>query len=137
MGEQETYPVIEEEARIQKRTVSTGKVRIRTPVEVVEEIASAKLEEHQVEITRVPVNTVVDKAPDVRTENDTVIIPILEEVLVVEKRLVLKEGLHVRRRVLQDQIDVPVSLRKQRAVVERLNAANELITGKPSKEDDP
>ena len=63
--------------------------------------------------------------------------PVLEEILVVEKQLFLKEELHVRRRVIEDQVEIPVCLRKQRAVVERLNAANELITGKPSKEDDP
>ena len=42
------------------------------------------LTEQKVEITRVPVNRVVDKAPAVRTENDTTIIPVLEEVLVVQ-----------------------------------------------------
>jgi len=133
MSEKETYPVVEEEARIHKRAVSTGKVHIRTPVEVTREIASATLEEHKVEITRVPVNARVDKAPDIRTENDTVIIPVLEEILIVEKQLVLKEELHVRRLVTEEQIDFPVSLRKQRAVVERLDTATK---GTPDKEDD-
>src|SRR5437763_694378 len=127
-GEKETYPVVEEEARILKRAVSTGKVRIRTPIDVTQGIASAKLEEQKVEIKRVPVNRIVDKAPAVRSENDTVIIPVMEEVLVMEKQLILKEELHVRRRVIQDWVDVPVSLRKQRAVVERLNSANEPVT---------
>jgi stress response protein YsnF len=44
---------------------------------------------------------------------------VLEEVLVVEKRLVLKEELHIRRRVETETVEVPVTLRKQRAVVER------------------
>jgi len=127
-GETETYPVVEEEARVEKRAVSTGKIRIRTPVEESSEIVSAKLLEQTVEITRVPVNKVVEKAPVVRTENDTTIIPVLEEVLVVEKQLVLKEELHVRRRLTEDQVEVPVVVRKQRAVVERLNAANEPLT---------
>ena len=48
------------------------------------------------------------------------IIPILEEVLVVEKRLVLKEELHIRRSVTREDIEVPITLRKQRAMVERL-----------------
>jgi uncharacterized protein (TIGR02271 family) len=136
-GEKETYPIVEEEARIHKRAVSTGKVRVRTSVEFTEEIARANLEEQRVEITRVPVNRVVDKAPAVRTENDTTIIPVVEEVLVVEKQLVLKEELHVRRRVIEDQVEVPVPLRKQRAVVERLNAAGEPASDKPDKENGP
>src|SRR5438552_9426726 len=121
-GEAETYPVVEEEARIEKRAVLAGKVHIRTPVDMSSEIASAILTEQTVEITRVPVNKVIEKAPAVRTENDTIIIPVLEEVLVVEKQLILKEELHVRRRMTEERVEVPVSLRKQRAVVERLSA---------------
>jgi len=132
--ETETYPVVEEEARIQKRAVLAGKVRIRTPVDVSSEIVSALVTEQKVVIARVPVNKVIDKAPAIRTENDITIIPVLEEVLVVEKQLVLKEELHIRRRILEEKVEVPVSLRKQRAVVERL-APNEGSTDEPEKED--
>ena len=48
------------------------------------------------------------------------IVPVLEEVLVVQKQLVLKEELHIRRRVETEAVEVPVSLRKQRAIVERV-----------------
>src|SRR5207249_4438193 len=110
--------------------------RIRTPVDVSSEIASAILTEQTVEITRVPVNKVIEKAPAVRTENDTTIIPVLEEVLIVEKQLVLKEELHVRRRMTEERVEVPVSLRKQRAVVERLSATR-AADGTPDQEDQP
>jgi stress response protein YsnF len=40
-------------------------------------------------------------------------------VLVVTKQLVLKEELHIRRRVETETVEAPVSLRKQRAVLER------------------
>jgi stress response protein YsnF len=68
----------------------------------------------------VPIDRVVDVAPAVRTENDVTIVPVVEEVLVVEKRLVLKEELHIRRKAETKPVEVPVTLRKQRAVVERL-----------------
>jgi stress response protein YsnF len=48
-------------------------------------------------------------------------VPVLEEVLVVEKRLVLKEELHIRRRATTETVEVPITLRKQRAVVERID----------------
>jgi stress response protein YsnF len=38
----------------------------------------------------------------------------------VEKRLVLKEELHIRRSVTREDIEVPITLRKQRATIERL-----------------
>ena len=50
------------------------------------------------------------------------IIPILEEVIVVEKRLVLKEDLHIGQHVTTDTVETPVELRRQKAGVERLPA---------------
>jgi stress response protein YsnF len=67
----------------------------------------------------VPVDQVVDTAPDIRTEGNVTIVPVLEEVLVVTKQLVLKEELDIRRRVETETVEVPVTLRKQRAIVER------------------
>ena len=48
------------------------------------------------------------------------IIPVLEEILVVEKRLVLKEEVHVSQTTSGEDVEVPVMLRRQRAVVERI-----------------
>ena len=122
IAETEVIPLAEEELRVGKRQVTTGKVRVRTKVDVVEELARATLDTETVEVTRVPVDRMVDEAPSIRTENDVTIIPILEEVLVVEKRLVLKEELHVRKRTTAQEFEAPVQLRKQSAVVERIPA---------------
>jgi uncharacterized protein (TIGR02271 family) len=116
----ESIPVLEEKARVDKRTVQTGRVRVRTTTDIVEEIARATLDEDVVEVTRIPVGREVNEAPAVRTEDGVVIVPVLEEVLVVEKRLVLREELHIRRSVSRDDIEVPITLRKQRAMIERL-----------------
>ena len=120
--ETEIIPLAEEELRLDKREVTKGKVRVRTVVDVVEELARATLDEETVEVTRVPVDRIVDQPPEIRTENDVTIIPIFEEVLVVEKRLVLKEELHVRKRTGTQDVEVPVQLRKQRAIVERIES---------------
>ena len=127
----EVIPLVEETARIAVREVSGGKVRVRTITDTVEEIARATLDEENVDVTRVPVNQDVDAVPAVRTDGDVVIVPVLEEVLVVQKRLVLKEELHIRRTRTQTTIEEPVTLRKQRAVVERLSAE-----GKPLPPED-
>ncbi len=120
--EMEVIPLAEEELRLDKRQITTGKVRVRTVTDVVDEIARASLDTETVEVTRVPVDRMVDRAPEIRTENGVTIVPVLEEVLVVEKRLVLKEELHIRRRIETESVEVPVELRKQRAIVERLAA---------------
>jgi stress response protein YsnF len=116
---QEIVPVVEESAIIGKRQVVTGHVRVRTVTDTVEELAHASVQREDIEVTRVPIDRVVETAPEIRTEGDVTIVPVLEEVLVVEKRLVLKEELHIRRRVETETVEVPVTLRKQRAIIER------------------
>jgi uncharacterized protein (TIGR02271 family) len=118
----EVIPIAEEELRLDKRMVTTGKVRVQTSVDVETELVKATLDGETVEVIRVPVDRIVDRAPEIRTENDVTIIPILEEVLVVEKRLVLKEELHVHKRRTTENVELPVELRKQRAAIERVPA---------------
>jgi uncharacterized protein (TIGR02271 family) len=116
---EEVIPLVDETAVIGKQQVVTGRVRVRTVADTIEEIAHADLVREDVEVTRVPIDRVVDAPPQIRTDGDVTIVPVLEEVLVVEKRLVLKEELHIRRRIATETVEVPVTLRKQRAIVER------------------
>lgn len=121
-------PLLQEEVRVDKREVLTGKVRIQTVAEAFEEKAEAVLQGERVEVTRIPVDRVVDEAPAIRTEAGVTIVPVLEEVLFVEKRLVLKEELHIRRTATTETVEVPVTLRKQRAVIERVEPGATLET---------
>jgi uncharacterized protein (TIGR02271 family) len=126
-------PLLEEELQVGKRTVETGRVRIRTLVETVEETARAVLQGERIEVERIPVDRIVDKPPSVRTEDGVTIIPVTEEIMIVEKRLLLKEEIHIRRRRTTEEVDVPVALRKQRAVVERVSPEEDNITQAESK----
>jgi len=121
----DVVPIVEEELRVSKRQVAKGRVRVRTVVDTVEEVAREALQSETVEVTRVPINQEVTEAPAVRTEGDVTIVPVLEEGLVVEKRLVLKEELHLRRKVETETFEAPVTLRKQRVEVERLDENNQ------------
>src|SRR5215208_351480 len=106
----EMIPLLKEELGVDKRSVVTGKVRVRSVVDTIEELVHAALTDERVEVTRVPMDREVEAAPSVRTEGDVTIVPIMEEVLVVEKRLVLKEELHIRRSVTLENVEVPVTL---------------------------
>jgi stress response protein YsnF len=114
-------PLVEESASIGTREVVTGRVRVQTVTDTIEELAHADVRLGTVEVMRVPIDKQVDVAPEIRTEGDVTIVPVLEEVLVVEKHLVLKEELHIRRHVTTEAVEVPVTLRKQRAVIERID----------------
>jgi stress response protein YsnF len=113
-------PLLEERASVEKRTVTTGKVRVVTHTETVEELVRAVLEGEEADVMTVEVDqTVSGPAPRIRTEDGVTIIPVLEEVVVVEKRLVLKREIRIRMRPTSDTIEIPVKLRKQQAKVER------------------
>jgi len=112
--------VAEESYSIGKRPVSTGKVRVQMRTDTIEEVAHADLREETAEVTRIPIDRVIKKAPAVRTDGDLTIIPVVEEILVVEKRLRLVEEIHVRRRVVTHAVCVPVELRKQHAAIETI-----------------
>ncbi|TNC05292.1 DUF2382 domain-containing protein [Methylobacterium terricola] len=124
-GDTETIQLVEETARIEKRMVEKGRVRVQTRTETTEEMLRETLRSDAVGVTRVPIDRVIaagEVAPTTRTENGVTIIPVLEEVLVVEKRLVLKEEVHIRQTTLGEVVEIPVTLRRQHAVVERVSA---------------
>ena len=117
--------VFEEVAHLEKRDVVTGRVRVATSTETVKETVRDTLISQTVEVSRVMLDRMLlpgEAVPQIRTEGDVTIIPVLEEVLVVEKRLVLKEELHVLRRGGTGVFEETVPLRRQNAVVEHLDA---------------
>lgn len=117
---QVVLPVVQEEVEIGARRVQTGTVRVSTRTTQREEAVDLTTVREEAEVRRVPVNKVVDAVPEVRREGDTMILPVMEEVLVVQKRLVLKEEIHVRtvRHETHDPRRIP--LRGQEVVVERI-----------------
>ena len=119
-------PVIEEQLSVSKRTVRTGSVRIEKAVEAHDYIVTESLRSEKSVVERVTIGKEVDadQPPQVRIENGVTIIPVLEEVLVVEKRLILKEELHIRQVVSEELFSQPVSLKKERLVVSRTDLSD-------------
>jgi uncharacterized protein (TIGR02271 family) len=114
-------PVIEETLVVETRPVETGRVRIRKVVHEREELVDEPLLREEVAIERVPINRVVEGPIPVRSEGDTMIVSVLEEVLVVETRLLLKEELRITRRRTETHRPVPVTVRRADVTVERVD----------------
>jgi stress response protein YsnF len=112
-------PLAEERLVVDKRTVETGRVRIRTVVDHEHVLVQEQLRTEQVIVDRVEINQDIDVAPQVRREGDLLIIPVVEEYLFTEKRLRLKEELHVRVKQDVEPFAETVPVRRMRAVVER------------------
>ncbi len=114
-------PVTAEELELTKEQVLTGSVRVSKQVtERTETIAEPTIHE-EVEVERVPVNRFVDAPPEVREEGDTTIISVVEEVLVVEKRIRVKEEIRVTRKRKEVKDQQQISLRSEEVKVERRN----------------
>ena len=119
----EIIPLLEETLTVSKLRRQTGSVRISTHVEVVEETVVVELDRYRVDVTRVPIGRVVAEAPLARAEGDTTIVPVIEERFVVVKQLFLKEELHIRHVVVREVKRESITLRRQRATVERHDGA--------------
>lgn len=112
-------PVLQETARIERRQVEAGLVRIHKTVSEREDVVEALLMQEDLHVERIPINRVVAEAPPVREEGDVLVVPVMEEVLVVEKRLMLKEELRVRRNRGERSVRETVRLRAEQVVVEQ------------------
>jgi len=119
-SETQVIPVIAEEAIISKRLVEGGGVRISKVVREREETVHTTVAHHETDVTRVPVGEFVTEAEQTRQEGDSLIVPVYEEVLVVEKRLRLRERLVITQRVVETDHDEPVVLRAEEVTIERV-----------------
>lgn len=115
-----TIPVIAESLRLTRALRETGRVRIHKQVQERQEQVDLPLLREHAEVERVPVGRQVDGPVPIRHDGDTMIIPILEEVLVVEKRWILREELHVRVHRSEHHEPQVVSLRSEQVTVENL-----------------
>lgn len=112
-------PVVHERAELRVREVERGRVRIDVAVDEREALAEAVLQQEDVEVERVPIERTVAERPPVREEGDVLIVPLVEERLVVRTELVLKEELRITRRRRAENVSLPVRLPSERAEVTR------------------
>ena len=112
-------PLMEEAIALSKRAVETGHVQVRTIVEEHTQNVVAELERERIDVTRRSVNRQVDSAPVPYDEDGCWIVPIVEERLVVEKRLFVTEEIVMRRSMRTVEVSVPTTLRTMRAEIDQ------------------
>lgn len=118
-------PLFEETARVETRDAPGDRVRLHSFVRERDERIDAALRDEDVTVERVPVNRVVATAPAVREEGDTLIVPLIEEQLVIEKRLILREIVRVTRHARTRTEQHTVRLRAEDVRIERIAAPEE------------
>ena len=115
-------PLVAEQLEVHTRRVETSKVRVTKTVETEEQVIDLPTVREEVVVERVPIERFVAEMPPVRREGDTVVVSVIEEVLVVEKRLMLREEVRLTTRRVETHEPHTVTLRKEVAHVERVAA---------------
>ena len=109
-----------EEVSVVRERVETGRVHVRVVTREHDELVDVPLARDRIEVERVAIGRQVDAIPPTRQDGDTTIVPVVEEIVVVERRLMLKEELHIRRVHTTEQHQERVVLHRQEAVVTRI-----------------
>ena len=116
--------IVEEVARVEKRLVETGRATIRVSTSEHDETIETMLRHQAVSVERKPMDLQVSAAPPTRQEGDTIVLSIVEERVIVEKRLFLTEEVHIRidqTPLLDTQV---VHLRREHAEIDVDDQAN-------------
>ncbi len=121
--EERRIPLARERAHVRRETRETGRVRIRKTVHEHTETIDEPVRQERVRVERVPIDRVVEEAPSTRREGDTLVIPVVEERLVVTKQLVLKEEVRVTREERVQREPRPITLRSEEVDIEREGSA--------------
>jgi len=114
-----TLRLLAEEVHVTKETRETGRVHVSTQTHEREALIAEDLARERVEIETIPVGRRINAVPEVRQDGDTTIVPVVEEILVVERHLMLKEEIRIKRVRTIERHQETVVLRHQEAVVTR------------------
>lgn len=120
-------PLHIEELSVSRREVAGDSVRVSTVTREREQVVDEQLDHARVEVVRVPIGRMIDAVPPVREEGETTIMPVVEEVVVVERRLMLKEEVRIRRVHVSERHRETVMLREQEAAITRVEAGHPKI----------
>ena len=128
-------PVIAEQAHVHKKRTVTGTVRLRKIVHHEEQTIDEPILRERVSIERVAVDQWIDEPPPIRSEGETLIVPVVEEVLVVEKRLRLREEVRLTWRHEEEHEPQRLIVRREEVRVERVPADDH--PGQPGEDSEP
>ena len=120
--EEIVIPVIAEQLHVDTVVVPTGGVRVTKRVVQHDQLVEQELAVDKVSIHHVPVNRVVDGPHQPIQQRDGVlIVPIVEEVLKIERQWILKEELHISRNQETINHRETITLNREEATVERMD----------------
>jgi uncharacterized protein (TIGR02271 family) len=117
-----TIPLAEEQLTVRKTSRKAGELVLTREVTEQVQKVPVDLNYEEVQVERITVNRPVPRGrrPLPRQEGDTLIVPIVEEEIVVSKRLVVREEVRITKRRLERHEEVSDTVRRQELHIESL-----------------
>jgi len=113
-----TLPLVEEQIQVGKRVVELGHLSVRKKVDEILDERAVTLQHQQVEVERVPRDEVIPEFIEPYMDGDVYVVPVIEEEVVVQTRLRLKEELRIKRTVGTHEELLRTPVRRERVLVE-------------------
>jgi len=131
-SEQVVAPVVEEQLVVHTDAQPTHGIRVHRRVETHAETIDMPVTLEQVEIRRIVKNEVVNGPLPVRQEGNLLIVPVVEEEVVVTRRFVLKEEVHVQTTTVEKRHSETVNVSRQHAEVQHLDQDGKVTGVEPA-----
>jgi len=130
-------PVIREELHADAVPVVTGGIRVTKRVDSHDEIVEQELRKSHVEVKRVKTDRVVDGPQPAQRVGNTLIIPVVSEVLRIEKQWIVTEEIHITELETRETVQNQITLNREDALVERIDATGNVVAQVDETSDTP
>jgi hypothetical protein len=116
--------LLAEGVTVSRRSVAGDTVHVEMVTHTRDFHIDESLSHTRVEVEHVPIGRPVTAVPPTREEGDTTILSVIEEIIVIERRLILKEEVHIRRVPVTQRHQETVAVREQTVEISRGEAAS-------------
>lgn len=120
-------PVVKEELKTDAMPVETGGVRITKHVHSHDELVQQELRTGRVDVKRVTANRPVQGPLPVRRSGNTLIVPVVSEVVRVEREWVLTEEIYLTQHEDVKTVQQAVPVKEESVTAERLDGQGNIV----------
>ena len=119
-GERIVVPLVDEYLEVHKQWVQSGEVIVRRSVQTSQQTIPVELQHEEVQVDRVPMNRPVAYGEQTQPwwDGEVMVVPVIEEEIVVSKRLVLREEVRISKRKISRQETVSDTIRSQQVYID-------------------
>ncbi len=119
-AERIVVPLVDEHLEVRKHWVQSGEVVVRRTVQTSQQTIPVELQYEEVQVDRVPVNRPLAEGEQTQPwwDGEVMVVPVIEEEIVVSKRLVVREEVRISKRKSVRQETVSDSIRNQQVYID-------------------